>query len=107
GAPVDPTNTLGVENAVALFTGINNANIQVDRIVGGHGEVVPLRELAKIAPQGKVTSNGAIPLLAEEGWLRRVKRGADGVARSARPVRRSLVGSSAGRFRRLVDCWCP
>src|SRR5437899_43619 len=58
GAPVDPTNTLGVENAVALFTGINNANIQVDRIVGGHGEVAPLRELAKIAPhQGKVTSN--------------------------------------------------
>jgi len=57
GTPVDPTNTLGVENAVALFTGINNANIQVDRIVGGHGEVAPLRELAKIAPQGKVTSN--------------------------------------------------
>src|SRR5438094_1626924 len=57
GTPVDPTNTLGVENAVALFTGINNANIQVDRIVGGHGEVAPLRELAKIAPQGKGTSN--------------------------------------------------
>ncbi len=57
GAPVDPTNTLGVENAVALFTGINNANIQVDRIVGGHGEVAPLRELAKIAPQVKGTSN--------------------------------------------------
>src|SRR5216117_1419550 len=57
GTPVDPTNALGVENAVALFTGINNANIQVDRIVGGHGEVAPLRELAKIAPQVKGTSN--------------------------------------------------
>ena len=56
GAPVDPSNTLGVENAVALFTGINNANIQVDRIVGGHGDVAPLRELAKIAPQGKPSS---------------------------------------------------
>src|SRR5437867_1594931 len=89
GAPVDPTNTLGVENAVALFTGINNANIQVDRIVGGHGEVVPLRELAKIAPQGKVTSNGAIPLLAEhaeEGGVRRAKGGAEVVARRGSPI---------------------
>ena len=56
GTPVDPANTLGVQNAVALLSGINNANIQVDRIVGGHGDVAPLRELAKVAPGGKPAS---------------------------------------------------
>src|SRR5438094_8312329 len=56
GTPVDPSNTLGVQNAVALLAGVNNANIQVDRIVGGHGDVAPLRELAKIAPAGKPAS---------------------------------------------------
>src|SRR5438093_1321573 len=34
GTPVDPSNTLGVENAVALWAGINNAKIQFDRIGG-------------------------------------------------------------------------
>src|SRR5207302_517466 len=56
GTAVDPSNTLGVQNAVALLAGVNNANIQVDRIVGGHGDVAPLRELAKIAPAGKPAS---------------------------------------------------
>src|SRR5437016_2215523 len=53
GAAVDPTNTQGVQNALALFTAINNAKIQIDRIVGGHGDFAPLRELAKIAGLGK------------------------------------------------------
>ena len=44
-------------NAVALLAGINNANIQVDRIVGGHGDVAPLRDLAKIAAAAKSASS--------------------------------------------------
>ena len=48
GTPVDPANTLGVQNAAALLTGITTMNIQVDRIVGGHGDIAPLRDLAKI-----------------------------------------------------------
>ena len=57
GTPVDPTNALGVQNAVALFTAINTANLQVDRIVGGHGDVAPLRDLAKIAAAAKSASS--------------------------------------------------
>jgi glyoxylase-like metal-dependent hydrolase (beta-lactamase superfamily II) len=57
GTPVDPTNTLGVQNAVALFTAINTANLQVDRIVGGHGDVAPLRDLARIAAAAKSASS--------------------------------------------------
>jgi glyoxylase-like metal-dependent hydrolase (beta-lactamase superfamily II) len=49
GAPVDPSNTNGIQNATALFNAINAAKLQVDRIVGGHGDVAPMRDLAKIA----------------------------------------------------------
>ena len=57
GTPVDPANALGAQNAVALFTAINTANLQVDRIVGGHGDVAPLRDLAKIAAAAKSASS--------------------------------------------------
>jgi glyoxylase-like metal-dependent hydrolase (beta-lactamase superfamily II) len=53
GAPVEPTNTQGIQNAAALLTAITSANLQVDRIVGGHGDIGSLRELAKIAALGK------------------------------------------------------
>ena len=53
GTPVEPTNTQGVQNALALFTAINTLKLQVDRIVGGHGDFAPLSELAKIAGLGK------------------------------------------------------
>jgi glyoxylase-like metal-dependent hydrolase (beta-lactamase superfamily II) len=48
GTPIDPANALGVQNAAALMTGINNMHIQVDRIIGGHGDIAPLRDLARI-----------------------------------------------------------
>src|SRR5262245_42791857 len=49
GAPVDPSNTNGVNNAVALREALTAANLSVERIVGGHGEIAPIRELDKIA----------------------------------------------------------
>ena len=49
GTPVDSSNTNGIENAAALYTAKTGANLEVDRIVGGHGDVAPLRDLAKVA----------------------------------------------------------
>src|SRR5881628_452836 len=49
GTPVDSSNTNGIENAAALYTAVTGANLEVDRIVGGHGDVAPLRDLAKAA----------------------------------------------------------
>src|SRR5439155_1213252 len=51
----------------------------------------------------KKNLEGTIPLLAEEGWLRRAKRGADGVARSASPAGRSLNRRPATALRRCVS----
>ena len=48
GTPVDSSNTNGIENAAALYTAVTGANLEVDRIVGGHGDVAPLRDLAKV-----------------------------------------------------------
>jgi len=49
GTPVDPGNTNGINNAAALYAALTDAKLSVDRIVGGHGEVAPLRDLAKVA----------------------------------------------------------
>src|SRR5262245_14662500 len=49
GTPVDSSNTNGIENAAALYTAVTGANLEVDRIVGGHGDIAPLRDLAKVA----------------------------------------------------------
>src|SRR5215813_5302232 len=49
GTPVDPTNTNGINNAAALYAVLTDTKLNVDRIVGGHGEVAPLRDLAKVA----------------------------------------------------------
>jgi glyoxylase-like metal-dependent hydrolase (beta-lactamase superfamily II) len=49
GTPVDPTNKNGVENAAALYSAITGAKLDVDRIVGGHGDISPLKDLAKVA----------------------------------------------------------
>jgi glyoxylase-like metal-dependent hydrolase (beta-lactamase superfamily II) len=49
GAPVDPTNTNGIENAAALYTAVTNSKLEVERVVGGHGDIAPLRDLAKVA----------------------------------------------------------
>jgi glyoxylase-like metal-dependent hydrolase (beta-lactamase superfamily II) len=50
GAVVDAANKNGIDNATALYAGITNNKLAVDRIVGGHGEVTaPLADLAKIA----------------------------------------------------------
>jgi len=48
GTPVEPTNTTGIANAVALDTAITGGRLSVDRIVGGHGDIAPLRDLAKV-----------------------------------------------------------
>ncbi len=48
GTPVEPTNTTGIANAVALDTAITGGKLSVDRIVGGHGDIAPLRDLAKV-----------------------------------------------------------
>jgi glyoxylase-like metal-dependent hydrolase (beta-lactamase superfamily II) len=48
GTPVDPTNTSGIANAIALHTAITSANLSVDRIVGGHGDIAPLGDLVKV-----------------------------------------------------------
>ena len=47
GTPVDPGNELGVANAAALYKAINEQKLDVERIIGGHGEVAPLRDLVK------------------------------------------------------------
>jgi glyoxylase-like metal-dependent hydrolase (beta-lactamase superfamily II) len=49
GAPVDPANKNGIDNAAALYGAITGANLEVERIVGGHGDVAPLLDLAKVA----------------------------------------------------------
>lgn len=49
GTPVDPSNTNGVNNAAALHSALTGANVAVDRIVGGHGDVAPVGDLAKVA----------------------------------------------------------
>jgi glyoxylase-like metal-dependent hydrolase (beta-lactamase superfamily II) len=49
GTPVDPSNTNGVANAAALYSGLTGAKLSVDRIVGGHGDIAPLQDLAKAA----------------------------------------------------------
>ena len=47
GTPVDPANEIGVANAAALYKAIIDQKLEVERIVGGHGEVAPLRDLMK------------------------------------------------------------
>lgn len=47
GTPVDPANTNGVANAAALYKAITDQKLDVARIVGGHGEIAPLSDLAK------------------------------------------------------------
>jgi glyoxylase-like metal-dependent hydrolase (beta-lactamase superfamily II) len=49
GTPVDATNTNGINNAAALYAVLTDAKLNVDRIVGGHGEIAPLLDLAKVA----------------------------------------------------------
>ena len=49
GTPVEATNTNGINNAAALYSVLTDTKLNVDRIVGGHGEVAPLRDLAKVA----------------------------------------------------------
>lgn len=49
GTPVDPSNTNGIDNASALYKAVIDGNLNVDRIVGGHGDVAPLRDLMKVA----------------------------------------------------------
>jgi len=49
GTPVDSSNTNGIENAAALYTAVTGANLEVDRIVGGQGDVSQLRVLEKVA----------------------------------------------------------
>jgi glyoxylase-like metal-dependent hydrolase (beta-lactamase superfamily II) len=49
GAPVDPSNKAGIDNAAALYMAVTGAHLEVDRIVGGHGDIAPLRDLLKVA----------------------------------------------------------
>lgn len=49
GTPVDPSNTNGINNAAALYSALAGQNIEVVRIVGGHGETAPVADLAKVA----------------------------------------------------------
>jgi glyoxylase-like metal-dependent hydrolase (beta-lactamase superfamily II) len=50
GAVVDPANKNGIDNASALHSALIGAKLDVQRIVGGHGEVIaPIADLAKIA----------------------------------------------------------
>src|SRR5215510_579158 len=44
GAPVEASNTNGIENAAALSTGIAGAKLEVDRVVGGHGDIAPIKD---------------------------------------------------------------
>ena len=54
GQPVDPTNTLGIENAAALQTAI--MGLKIDGIIGGHGNVGTMNELSKIVALRKKSS---------------------------------------------------
>ena len=49
GTPVDAANTSGIDNAAALYTAVTGQKLEVDRIVGGHGDIAPLRDLVKVA----------------------------------------------------------
>jgi glyoxylase-like metal-dependent hydrolase (beta-lactamase superfamily II) len=49
GTPVDASNVNGIENAAALYKAVVDGNLQVEKIVGGHGEIAPLRDLVKVA----------------------------------------------------------
>jgi glyoxylase-like metal-dependent hydrolase (beta-lactamase superfamily II) len=49
GTPVDPANTNGLNNASALYAALSGAKVEVDRIVGGHGDIAPISDLAKVA----------------------------------------------------------
>jgi glyoxylase-like metal-dependent hydrolase (beta-lactamase superfamily II) len=49
GTPVDPSNQNGIDNAAALHAALTQSNLEVERIVGGHGDIAPLRELTKVA----------------------------------------------------------
>jgi glyoxylase-like metal-dependent hydrolase (beta-lactamase superfamily II) len=49
GTAVEASNTNGIENAAALSTGIAGAKLEVDRVVGGHGDIAPIKDLAKVA----------------------------------------------------------
>jgi glyoxylase-like metal-dependent hydrolase (beta-lactamase superfamily II) len=53
GTPVEPSNGNAIENADALFHGLKAAELQVDRIAGGHGAVAPLSDLEKAAVMPK------------------------------------------------------
>ena len=53
GTAVDPSNTGGIEYAAALYKAVVDANLQVEKIVGGHGEIAPLRDLVKVASMKK------------------------------------------------------
>ncbi len=54
GQPVEPTNTLGIENAVALQAAI--MGLKIDGIIGGHGNIGTMNELSKIVALGKKSS---------------------------------------------------
>jgi glyoxylase-like metal-dependent hydrolase (beta-lactamase superfamily II) len=47
GTPIDPANTSGLANAAALYKAIIDQKIVVDRVVGGHGDIAPVGDLAK------------------------------------------------------------
>jgi glyoxylase-like metal-dependent hydrolase (beta-lactamase superfamily II) len=50
GAVVDAANKNGIDNASALYSALTGAKLDVQRIVGGHGEVIaPIGDLAKVA----------------------------------------------------------
>jgi glyoxylase-like metal-dependent hydrolase (beta-lactamase superfamily II) len=49
GTPVDPANRNGIDNAAALYTALTGAKLEVDRIVGGHGDIAPFHDLAVVA----------------------------------------------------------
>jgi glyoxylase-like metal-dependent hydrolase (beta-lactamase superfamily II) len=50
GAAVDPANKNGIDNASALYSTLTGAKLDVQRVVGGHGEVIaPIGDLAKVA----------------------------------------------------------
>jgi len=49
GTPVDPANRNGIDNGAALYSALTGAKLEVDRVVGGHGEIAPLGDVAKVA----------------------------------------------------------
>ncbi len=49
GTPVDASNTNGINNAAALYAAVTGQKLEVDRIIGGHGDIAPLRDLVKVA----------------------------------------------------------